>query len=127
MPQGGTATPIAPGLIARAREGVRYIVSGVTPSTWFGPMQPLQPQAPADVAGRQFDYPVGFNLDTRPRAAEPVSFAQLRGLADSLDLLRAVTISAEEYVPGAGTTPPYGGQNRAGYTPNINTPASGIN
>jgi len=39
----------------------------------------------------------------------------------------SLTISAEEYVPGAGTTPPYGGQNRAGYTPNINTPASGIN
>jgi len=98
MPQGGTATPIAPGLIERARQGVRYIVSGVTPSTWFGPMQPLAPQAPAAVAGRQFDYPVGFNLDTRPRAAEPVSFGQLRGLADSLDLLRAVIETRKDQV-----------------------------
>ncbi|MGH6982078.1 MAG: hypothetical protein ACREFC_12810, partial [Stellaceae bacterium] len=88
MPQGGKATPIAPGLIERARQSVRYIVSGVTPSTWFGPFQPMAPQAPPEVAGRQFDYPVGYNLDVRPRADEAISFHQLRALADSCDLLR---------------------------------------
>jgi len=39
----------------------------------------------------------------------------------------SLTISAEEYLPGAGATPTYGGQNRIGYTPNVNTPASTIN
>ena len=98
MAQGGTATPIAPGLIERARQGVRYIISGVTPSTWFGPFQPLQPQAPPEVAGRQFDYPVGYNLETRPRADEPISFAQLRALADALDLLRTVIETRKDQV-----------------------------
>jgi Phage portal protein len=42
------------------------------------------------VAGRQFDYPVGYNLTVTPRADEGVSFAQLRSLADSFDLLRLV-------------------------------------
>jgi len=37
MNQTGTATPISPGLLARARDGLRYIIGGVTPSTWFGP------------------------------------------------------------------------------------------
>ncbi len=89
-PQAGTATPLPPGLVRRAVEGLRYIVSGVTPATWFGPFQPLAPMAPAEVAGRQLDYPVGYNLVTTPRAEEPITFAQLRGLADSYDLLRAV-------------------------------------
>jgi hypothetical protein len=98
MPQGGTATPIAPGLIARARDGLRYIISGVTPATWFGPFQPLAPQAPPEVAGRQFDYPVGYNLDIRPRADEPISFPQLRALADSCDLLRTVIETRKDQI-----------------------------
>jgi hypothetical protein len=98
MPPAGTATPIPPGMIARAREGVRYIISGVTPSTWFGPFQPLAPQAPPEVAGRQFDYPVGYNLETRPRADEPISFAQLRALADSCDLVRTVIETRKDQV-----------------------------
>jgi hypothetical protein len=98
MPSAGTATPIPPGMIARAREGLRYIISGVTPSTWFGPFQPLAPQAPPEVAGRQFDYPVGYNLDLRPRAGEPISFAQLRALADSSDLVRTVIETRKDQV-----------------------------
>ncbi|MCE9567668.1 MAG: phage portal protein [Planctomycetes bacterium] len=53
-------------------------------------MQPLQPMAPSDVAGRAYDYPVGYNLDTRPRGAEPISFDQLRMLAEGCDVLRSV-------------------------------------
>ncbi len=56
---------------------------------WMGPSQPIQPIAPRqDVAGRQFDYPVGYNVQTRPRAYEGLSFETLRGLADGLDLAR---------------------------------------
>jgi hypothetical protein len=57
---------------------------------WFGPLDPLRPIAPPDVAGRRFDFPPGYNLVTRPRAYEPVGFAELRGFADAYDLLRLV-------------------------------------
>jgi hypothetical protein len=57
---------------------------------WFGPLDPLKPIAPPDVAGRRFDFPVGYNLTIRPRAYEPVGFGELRGFADAYDLLRLV-------------------------------------
>jgi len=98
MPQGGQQTPLSPSLVQRAVEGIRYIISGVTPSTWFGPMQPLAPMAPAAVAGRQFDYPVGYNLTVTPRAEERISFAQLRALADSYDLLRLVIETRKDQI-----------------------------
>jgi len=59
-------------------------------SGWFGPSAPMRPSAPPEVAGRRFDYPTGYNLNTTARAYEPVSFAQLRRLADGYDLLRLV-------------------------------------
>ncbi len=98
MPHGGTATPLAPRFVQRAVEGLRYIISGVTPATWFGPLQPLPPQAPPEVAGRQFDYPVGYNLTVTPRVEEPVSFAQLRALADGHDLLRTVIETRKDQI-----------------------------
>jgi hypothetical protein len=57
-------------------------------TAWFGPQAPLPPAAPPDVAGRQFDYPFGFNLAVRPRGGEATGFAELRGLADASDLVR---------------------------------------
>jgi hypothetical protein len=57
---------------------------------WFGPLDPLKPIAPSDVAGRRFDFPPGYNLVTRPRAYEPIGFAELRGFADAYDVLRLV-------------------------------------
>src|SRR5579864_1441114 len=57
---------------------------------WFGPLDPLRPIAPPQVAGRRFDFPPGYNLVTRPRAYEPIGFAELRGFADAYDLLRLV-------------------------------------
>ena len=57
---------------------------------WFGPLPPQKPVAPPEVAGRQFDYPPGFNLNTRPRAYEPISFGDLRALADTYDLVRII-------------------------------------
>ncbi len=81
---------MAESFIARLSRGVSYIVKGEAPPDWFGPQQPLAPMAPPEVAGRQFDYPFGFNLAVTPRNWEPTGFAELRVLADAHDLLRSV-------------------------------------
>jgi hypothetical protein len=57
---------------------------------WFGPLDPMRPIAPPDVAGRRFDFPPGYNLITRPRAYESIGFQELRGFADAYDVLRLV-------------------------------------
>ena len=36
-------------------------------SGWFGPLEPMTPLAPPEVAGRQWDYPAGYNLATTVR------------------------------------------------------------
>jgi HK97 family phage portal protein len=94
-----TATPLSPSLIQRVSSGVRYMVSGVTPTEWMGPGQPLAPQA-QDVQGRQFDYPVGSNIQTQPRSGDDrgISFRDLRELADSYDLLRLVIETRKDQV-----------------------------
>lgn len=88
-------TPIEPGLIARVAAGVRYAVTGKVPD-WFGPQDPLPAAAPPEVAGRQLDYPTGYNLHSRPRQEEAISFAQMRALADGYDLMRLVIESRKD-------------------------------
>lgn len=73
------------------------VVSGKiknTLSVWFGPLEPLKPMVSEEqkpsVIGRQFDFPVGQNLQSKPRSTDAVSFAQLRGLAEACDVLRIV-------------------------------------
>lgn len=89
-------TAIAPSLVSRIAAGFRYALSGVMPDGWMSPMAPIPPAVPAEqaqqqgVAGRQFDYPVGFNVNTQPRTGEAISFPTLRALADNYDLLRLV-------------------------------------
>ena len=100
MPSGGLETPLPPSLFARLALAARYAITGVSPDTWFGPQQPLAPQAPPDVKGRQFDYPFGVNLSYVPRAAGGISFAELRALADALPLLRAVIETRKDQIAG---------------------------
>lgn len=59
-------------------------------ASWFGPGQPLAPQAPKQVEGRAWDFPQAFNTNYKPRAYEPVGFEVLRSFADSYDLLRII-------------------------------------
>jgi len=59
---GTRVTPIPKGVAARVGEAVRYVISGVTPATWFGPMQPLAPMAPDGTAGRAFDKVMAWAL-----------------------------------------------------------------
>jgi SPP1 gp7 family putative phage head morphogenesis protein len=90
-PAGGT--PIAPGIIQRITGGLKLMITGNAPA-WFGPNDPLPPQAPEDVKGRPFDFPVGVNLQYQPRKelGTDVDFATLRRVADpaqgGLDLVR---------------------------------------
>ena len=69
-----------------------------TGSGWMGPMVPLAPVAPPQVAGRQFDVRMGYNLQINPRSDDSVSFWRLRQLADSYDLLRIIIESRKDQV-----------------------------
>ena len=91
-PADGKASAFSEGFIARVARGLGYIATG-RPQDWFGPLDPMTPIAPPEVAGRQFDYPVGFNLALGPRAYEPVGFPELRALADAYDLIRTIIVS----------------------------------
>ena len=62
----GIQTPLPPSAFARLATAARYAITGVAPTTWFGPQQPLAPMAPPEVKGRQFDYPFGVKSDLLP-------------------------------------------------------------
>lgn len=93
--------PIDPGMIARAAAGIRYAITGKAPA-WFGPLDPIAPIVPdamrESVVGRQFDYQTGYNVQQQPRSSEAVTFAQMRALADSYDLLRLVIETRKDQV-----------------------------
>ena len=91
---------LPPSVFARLAQATRYAITGVSPDTWFGPLQPLAPMAPREVKGRQWDYPFGANLNYIPRSDDGVSFAELRGLADALPLLRAVIETRKDQIAG---------------------------
>src|SRR5579871_430180 len=81
---------VAQGAPTGAGGSSRGGISRGTGADWFGPLDPLAPIAPPQVAGRRFDFPPGYNVVTRPRAYEAIGFAELRGFADAYDLLRLV-------------------------------------
>src|SRR5271163_4142998 len=89
---------LPPSVFARLADATRYVITGVSPDTWFGPLQPLAPMAPPKVKGRQWDYPFGANLNYIPRSEDGVSFLELRGLADALPLLRAVIETRKDQI-----------------------------
>src|SRR6516164_7988092 len=95
---------LPPSVFARLGEAAPYIITGVSPDTWFGPLQPLAPMAPPEVKGRQWDYPFGANLNYVPRSDDGVSFAELRALADALPLLRAVIETRKDQIAAQNFT-----------------------
>jgi hypothetical protein len=98
----GIQTPLPPSAFARLATAARYAITGVAPTTWFGPQQPLAPMAPPEVKGRQFDFPFGSNLNYSPRSNNGggISFAELRALADALPLLRIVIETRKDQIAG---------------------------
>jgi len=98
-------TPIDAGLIARV-SGAFKVLTGqgvaVDSGAWFGPQNPpppvVSPSQQPSVVGRQFDYPVGYNLQYRPRAYEAVTFQQMRALADGCDVLRLVIETRKDQI-----------------------------
>lgn len=70
-----------------AQPNVQFSYTG---QSWFGPLPPMHPIAPPEVAGRQFDYLPGYNLTTQPRAYDVIDFQTLRNLAESYDPLRVI-------------------------------------
>lgn len=93
-----TRTPIKPSLVQRLVSGVRYTLTGVGPSDWFGPGQPLAPAAQEQALGRAWDFGVNTNIQYTPRAEEAISFAQMRSLADGYDLLRLVIQTRKDQI-----------------------------
>ena len=78
------------GIVARTVAALRYAITGTKPADWFGPYTPLPDQAPPEVKGRAWDYPVASNLNYTPRKSEPVSFAKLKQLAQNCGPLKLV-------------------------------------
>jgi HK97 family phage portal protein len=80
MPQGGARVPFTTSLWSRqpfleAQHGAA-----------FSPGEPIAPARPEVL--RLWDFPVGVNTFHGPRAHEPISFSELRALADSHDITR---------------------------------------
>lgn len=91
LPPGGNETTLSPDEISFATSA-RDFIDSVTPYSWFGPQQPMLPQAPKGTLPRSFDYNFGVNMMQQPRTEQPglASFSQLRALADNCDVLREV-------------------------------------
>jgi hypothetical protein len=100
MPFDGLQRDLGPSFFARLGAAARYAATGVAPESWFGPQKPLEPQAPPEVKGRQWDYPFGANLSYTPRSDAGISFAELRALADALPLLRLVIETRKDQIAG---------------------------
>ena len=95
MKSGGKQTDMVPMALSMAT--IKQKVAD-TWSLWFGPSKPiaavLTPQMAEDsgARGRAWDFPTGVNMRYVPRSEgdSRISFADLRGLAESYDLVRGV-------------------------------------
>ena len=74
---------------------------------WFSPGEPMAPQAPDTVRGRQFDFPFAVNTSPRPRGEQGernIDFPTLRRMADpaqgGLDLIRLAVETCKDKMAG---------------------------
>jgi len=96
-PKGGTRMPLNASYTGASYTGASYTWGQQGIEAQFGPVfepgqgvfspgYPLVPTEPERV--RLWDFPVGVNTLYTPRSHEPVSFDELRALADSHDITR---------------------------------------
>lgn len=88
--------PNSNGWATQQQLGYQVTLNPIVQVGWMGPGQPLNPLAPANVAGRRFDYPVTYNLSYQPKVDEGISYAALRGFARYYDHLRIVLESCKD-------------------------------
>lgn len=84
-------------LTSRIRLAISQIL-GIDNGKPLSPNQPIAPVYQDEMAGRGFDYDIGYNLRTVPRGEEPTTFQQLRGLADSYDLVRLLIETRKDQI-----------------------------
>lgn len=82
---GGVVTPLQ----AQSMALTPYSVGGGG-ADWFGPGAPLAPLAPPEVAGRSWDFPSNYNIQTIKRPYQQITFAMLKALSTSYDVLRTI-------------------------------------
>lgn len=85
-------------LPARVQHAARTVIANI--SNWFGPLQPLRPFAPKEVAGRQRDYQVGENMVIRTRESGRPSTTLLRAFAENCDILRIIIETRKDQIEG---------------------------
>jgi hypothetical protein len=83
--QGRSMTSLSPYQVAQSNVNFTY-----TGSDWMGPLPPMAPIAPKEVAGRTWDYIPGYNLATQPRTFEQITFESLRMLSHAYDPVRLI-------------------------------------
>src|SRR5207237_1964316 len=87
MPDGGKRTPLALSYSWGQTALETQFASTFQPGHGiFSPGTPLAPPEPERT--RLWDFPVGVNTTLTPRAYEPVSFTELRALAEAHDITR---------------------------------------
>lgn len=87
MPAGGRETPLTVPP-TWAGQGLFSWTAGQASGEWFGPGATIPAVAQEQAFGRGWDFPVAYNLQTRPKVNEGPTFSELRGLADGYDLMR---------------------------------------
>lgn len=88
---------MSPSFITRFSEAVKYVTSGKIPN-WFGPEAPLPSAAPPEIAGREMDFPTGYNLTYQPKFLEGPNYSVLRNLSYSLDIARLLIETRKDQV-----------------------------
>ena len=82
------AKVFGPSAPERFRQGERE--AKMTPASPFSPGTPIGPYDGFDRHTRQFNFVTGYNISTRPRLHEAVSFSTLTGLVESYDVAQIV-------------------------------------
>jgi HK97 family phage portal protein len=97
MPDGGKRTPLALSYSwGQSAFEAQFAATFEPARRIFSPGIPLAPPQPERT--RVFDFPVGINTITAPRAYEPVSFTELRALADAHDSTRLATETRKDQI-----------------------------